>query len=321
MHMTKTSAKLAPVESVEDLQFTDVDSSDVEIMDGVGALASTDHRSDDGPAASDSHLSDVMDSELHLVTEPYIGKWNRLISQTNWDKGRIISEWRLALIESGAEGAAFSDETWSKQVGAVTSQHVGRLRRVFDRFGTTCTSFPGLYWSHFLAGLDWDDAEMWLEGALRSNWSISEMRKMRWEASGGDPKHAPKDEELITSEVDDDFDPLTAQSEEEGDRERADRIEASGPLAEGPDFGEEDSDEPSDRSRNQDDPGFESDSVDASKQLVNPFSSLPTLPPDIADAMEQFKLGIVRHRANHWADVSQKDMLDVLDALKSFVAR
>ena len=69
------------------------------------------------------------------------------------------------------------------------------------------------------------------------------------------------------------------------------------------------------------DPSFESESFDASKEPGNPFAGLPELPPDIADALEQFKLSIVRHRSSKWADVSQKELLDVLDALKLFVDR
>ncbi len=52
----------------------------------------------------------------------------------------------------------------------------------------------------------------------------------------------------------------------------------------------------------------------------NPFVSLPKLPVDIAEAMENFKLAIVRHRSTHWSDISQSDLLQVLDALKQFVA-
>jgi hypothetical protein len=262
-----------------------------------------------------------LDPQAQTVTAPFVGQWNTLISQTNWEKGKIISEWRSALIAADASPSSFSDETWTKQVGAVTSQHVGRLRRVYERFGPTCVSYPGLYWSHFLAAIDWDDAELWLEGAMRSHWSISEMRKTRWESSGGDPKNGPKDEELITSEVDDDFDALTAEADEEFDREKRDRAESSGPLAEGPDFGEEDS-EPSMAGQSQPgDPPFESESFDASKEQGNPFVGLPDLPPDVSDAMEQFKLSIVRHRASKWADISQKQLIDVLDALKMFADR
>ncbi|HUP82430.1 MAG TPA: hypothetical protein VM260_28005 [Pirellula sp.] len=262
-----------------------------------------------------------LDARSLKVTAPFVGQWHTLISQTNWEKGKIIFEWRSALIAADAAISCFSDETWTKQVGAVTSQHVGRLRRVYERFGRTSKSYPGLYWSHFLAAIDWDDAELWLEGAMRSRWSISEMRKTRWVSNGGDPKNGPRDEELITSELDDDFDPLTAEVDEESDREKRDRAESSGPLAEGPDFGDADY-EPSiaDESQAGDSP-FESESFDAAKDPGNPFVGLPDLPPDIADALEQFKLSIVRHRASKWADISQKQMLDVLDALKLFVDR
>lgn len=262
-----------------------------------------------------------LDQHAQTVTMPFVGQWHTLISQTNWEKGKIISEWRSALIAADADSHCFSDDTWSKQVGAVTSQHVGRLRRVYERFGATSSSYPGLYWSHFLAAIDWDDAELWLEGAMQSKWSISEMRKTRWETSGGDPKHPPKDEELITSEVDDDYDALTAQEEEESDRETRDRAESSGPLAEGPDFGEEDYDPSMAGATQPGDPPFESESFDASKDPGNPFVGLSDLPPDVSDALEQFKLCIVRHRSSKWSDISQKQMFDVLDALRQFVDR
>jgi hypothetical protein len=262
-----------------------------------------------------------LDPESLAVTEPFVGRWNTLISQTNWEKGKIISEWRAALIAAGAHVSAFSDETWSRQVGAVTSQHVGRLRRVFERFGGTQQTYPGLFWSHFLAAMDWDDAELWLEGAARSRWSVSEMRKTRWESSGSDPKHNPRDEELITSELDDDFDQLTAEADTESDRELEDRISSSGPLPEGPDFGEEDSLGANggdvSATDQEDVPWADTDPVD----LANPFAKLPELPPDVVDALDQFKLCIVRHRANHWSELSQATMLDVLEALRQFATR
>jgi hypothetical protein len=273
-------------------------------------------------SAESSIAAEALDAEAMSVTEPFVGQWNTLISQTNWEKGKIILEWRAALIDSGANPSVFSDETWSRQVGAVTSQHVGRLRRVYERFGTSQSSFPGLYWSHFLAGIDWDDAELWLEGAMRSKWSISEMRKMRWESNGGDPSHAPRDEELITTEVDEGFDALTQADDEESDRESKDRAEASGPLSEGPDFGEEEYEDYEPSAANSG-TGSESDSdnLDGGSDIVNPFAGLPTLPPDIDEALEQFKLSIVRHRASGWGDISQTQMIQVLDALKLFAMR
>ncbi len=276
----------------------------------------------ENPAAeSADQESPILDEQSQAVTAPFVGQWNKLVSQTNWEKGKIITDWRDALIASGAPVSSYSDETWSKQVGGVTSQHVGRLRRVHERFGGSQGSYTGLYWSHFLAALDWDDAELWLEGAVRSDWSVSQMRKMRWETAGSDPKHAPKDEELITSEVDGDFDQLVEEPEVESDRENDDRISASGPLAEGPDFGEEDLGSDGEAAV-----GVQSEDVawsdaDNESDMGNPFAGLPDLPPDVADALEQFKLCIVRHRASQWGDMSQKTMLDVLGALQQFAMR
>ena len=117
----------------------------------------------------------------------YVGRWNRLVSTTNWEKGRIIHQWREALRQAGAPAASYTDDAWSRQVSHVTPQHVGRLRRVFERFGQVYEQYEGLYWSHFQAACEWPDAEMYLQGAVENNWSISQMRDQRWEAMGGAP--------------------------------------------------------------------------------------------------------------------------------------
>ncbi len=116
---------------------------------------------------------------IETACSEYLGRWNRLVSTTNWEKGRIVAEWREALIEAGAAAAAYSDEAWSQRVGNVTPQHTGRLRRVYQRFAEMREAYHGLYWSHFQAALDWDDAEMWLEGAVQNRWSISQMQGER----------------------------------------------------------------------------------------------------------------------------------------------
>src|SRR4051812_31545091 len=111
--------------------------------------------------------------ELALIdqtSEQYLGQWKRLVSTTNWEKGQIIHEWREALRGSDAPAGEYSDESWSRRVGNVTPQHVGRLRRAYERFGAARGEYAGLFWSHFQAALDWEDAEMWLEGAVQSGW-------------------------------------------------------------------------------------------------------------------------------------------------------
>ncbi len=121
---------------------------------------------------------------LEQTSEQFLGQWKRLVSTTNWEKGQIIFHWRSALVAAGAGVSEYADEVWSRQVGQITPQHVGRLRRVFERFGEVREDYPGLYWSHFQAALDWDDAEMWLEGAVQSSWSIADMRAKRAETLG-----------------------------------------------------------------------------------------------------------------------------------------
>ena len=195
----------------------------------------------DLPAADSSPaLADlpVLSESLVVASQPYVGQWNRLVSTTNWEKGRIIVQWREALISQGLPVAEYSDEAWCRLVGGVTGQHVGRLRRVFQRFGEVQKQFKGLYWSHFQAAIDWNDAEMWLEGAVQSLWSVSQMRHQRWETLGGTPDSAPREEDAVAGELDEDFEP--AQNREPESRSVTGTMaEVSGPAPEGPDFGEE----------------------------------------------------------------------------------
>lgn len=144
------------------------------------------------------------DDELAEVAQPFIGQWNRLISTTNWEKGRIINQWRQALIDSGADASQYSDEAWAERVGGVTAPHVGRLRRVHDRFASSYETYSGLYWSHFLAALDWDDAPLWLEGAAREGWTVAAMRQQRWQAHGAVQSQRPTSSQIVEVDTDED---------------------------------------------------------------------------------------------------------------------
>jgi hypothetical protein len=244
----------------------------------------------------------------------YLGRWNRLISTTNWEKGRIISAWRGALVESDAPQQAYSDEAWARRVGNVSGQHVGRLRRVYDRFGDNYTNYSGLFWSHFQAVLDWDDAEMWLEGAVQSNWSVAQMRDQRWEALGGPEDKKPRPEDVITGEYDED-----SQSYED---DAPSTIDGSldvvrDPDAEGADAEAEEFDPSVDGLPYETDTLPESDAADGpASSPVRPFENLPKLPDDIQDAVESFKLAILAHKMTGWEDVSCDDVLAALNALK-----
>ena len=258
-------------------------------------------------------LSSEQEEELAELAQPFVGRWNSLISTTNWEKGRIISQWRDALIESGVESSQYSDEAWVRRVGGVTAPHVGRLRRVHDRFASTYETYPGLFWSHFLAALDWEDAPLWLEGASGESWSVSQMRNKRWEAEGAVESKRPTNSEIVDVDTDEDV-VLPAQgggrTKEYGD----DSGVASGPVHESPDFGEGEELTPMGGG---DTVAANATSVAAESNdepIVQPFAGLPELPDDIADAFESLKLAVLRHKTAGWTETDADSVQKHLDA-------
>lgn len=255
------------------------------------------------------------------VSQPYVGRWNTLVSTTNWEKGRIIVDWREALIAEDAAASEYSDEAWARLVGGVTGQHVGRLRRVFGRFGRVQQQYDGLYWSHFQAALDWEDAEMWLEGAVQNGWSVSQMRNQRWETLGAVAAERPRDEEIVSGELDEDFEP--AQDAQPSARKATEAAQdAASPTGSGE---KPDSDrEPPKKTEAKQKESEEGDPSGAAiyspdephVAFVRPFENLADLPDDLADAFESFKLAILRHKTAGWVEISREDVLASLDALK-----
>ncbi|HEY4311758.1 MAG TPA: hypothetical protein VGN12_20090 [Pirellulales bacterium] len=264
-------------------------------------------------------LASTLEDETSVT---FVKQWDRLVSSTNWDKGRIIHEWRTALVASQASATQFSDEAWSRRVGNVSGQHVGRLRRVFERFDEVRASYDGLFWSHFQAALEWNDAEMWLEGGVQNGWSVSQMRSSRWLAMGAPDDLRPQESDVITAEMDEDFSDVrheVAQIVDPGQNESSASDGATGPnYNEGPDFG----DEPYEAEAVGEGTPFDADAADypaeASAPPTRPFENLPTLPPDLAEAFESFKLAILRHKVSGWIDVPRDDVLRALEALNQF---
>ena len=256
-------------------------------------------------------LAQPLGEEVIAASSPFVGRWQTLVTTTNWEKGRIILDWRTALQKSGSPITDYSDEAWGALVGNVTGQHVGRLRRVHERFGEVQTEYEGLYWSHFQAAIDWQDAEMWLEGAVQNDWSISQMRAKRWETVGdGSPPPAEPTGEFIEEEV-----PLDAiepagsiTSEVQTPPHEADESDSGAvePSSSGSSSGESDSHDTE-----------PSPTAAEKREPVRPFADLPELPDDLADAFEQYKLAIISHRLSAWSEVSQDDVLASLDALRA----
>ena len=270
---------------------------------------------------SDTNTSnELIDAEIPFEDSPfveetstkYLGRWNLLVSTTNWEKGRIICEWQEELVAAGTPAGSRSDEAWSRRVGNVSPQHTGRLRRVFQRFGEVNEQYAGLYWSHFQIALDWPDAEMWLEGAVQNGWSVARMRDQRWETLGETSELNPLEEEVVAADLDEDAkaaaetiqEPVSGSLDVVQDAEAAkyDEFDAEGKTHE------------AGRRTVDDEAVVPFD--EATTEPTRPFENLPPLPADLNEAFEAFKLAVLHHRLSGWQDVSLDDVLATLDALK-----
>jgi len=258
-------------------------------------------------------------TEVDKTSLEFLGRWSRLVSTTNREKGRIICQWREALIDTAAETQSYSDEAWSRRVGNISPQHVGRLRRVYQRFGTEYEQYPGLYWSHFQAALEWHDAEMWLEGAVQNGWSVARMRHQRWETLGGGEDQKPDDQDIVAAELDEDVSPADDSSPETIPEllgvVRDPQADDKPTLAESPLI-----DEPVEPPavESSDESGMP-DEDSASVGPVRPFENVPSLPSDLNEAFETFKLAILNHKVSGWREISCQDVLVALEALKQLV--
>lgn len=93
----------------------------------------------------------------------------------------------------------------------------------------------------------------------------------------------------------------------------------AGPVYEGPDFGDEEEltslDGAPDRGRADASGESDEDEAAAPASPVQPFAGLPELPDDLADALEQMKLAVLRHKTAGWRDVSAGTVQKYLDAM------
>jgi hypothetical protein len=265
---------------------------------------------------------------IEELSDPYIGNWNTLVSQTNWEKGAVILRWRKVMIDTELPYGAYSDEAWARRVGNVTSQHVGRLRRVAERFGEKANGYPNLFWSHFQSALDWDDAELWLEGASQNRWSVAQMRIQRWEAIGAPAELKPRDEDIFTAELDDEAIPRNDSSAVEKRQLRSDRTEAkiseigAADIVEGFDSSVPpfplDEEKPL-RKEPKKSKTKNAEAGPSTGELLASLKDFSDLPSDLAEALETFKVAILNHKLSGWKDVTPSKLLKLLDAFKALV--
>ena len=190
---------------------------------------------------------------------------------------------------------------------------------MFERFGESRESYDGLYWSHFQAALDWNDAEMWLEGAVQNDWSISEMRRQRGETLGESP--STKRTASRPADWDEDAEPLPNEQSTDSLTGKLDLVRpAQKPIRS----------TSKTKSSRIGTPRPELPTTLMATTIacrrrhaepVRPFANLARLPADVSEAFESFKLCILKHKLAGWMELSRDEMLAALDALKELALR
>ncbi|MDO5552230.1 MAG: hypothetical protein Q4G68_00585 [Planctomycetia bacterium] len=268
------------------------------------------------PVPENDSLTPELATSVDEIAMEFVSFWNRLVSQTNWEKGKVIHTWRTRLIEAGVPHSLYTDEAIAKRIGNVSGQHVGRLRRVFEQFESP-DAYPTLYWSHFQAALDWQDASEWLQKAADEALSVAAMRIARWEKYGAPADRKPKDSEIVLAEPDEDVNPFNDSNSDEsstkGSGEKKKNENASTKTVRDPD------------ASNPDPNSFAGDENQwqtcgkTTADVLNSLNKMPSLPDDLADAFEMLKLAIVSHKLTKWSDVPAEHILDYLNAMRAIV--
>ena len=262
-----------------------------------------------------------LDPRTQSCSRPFVHRWYELESFTAWERGRIIHQWRTEMKRRGLPRSQYSDAAWCRLVGGRCSpQHVGRLRRVFERFGDSHETYPGLYWSHFYAALDWDDAELWLQGAVENRWTVQQMQQQRSRALQQPPPPAPEEPEVFAWSF-----PVTESAEPDGPTQIEPQADASPEpaVSEAAQAVQAAESSPAEETA-----GAESEAGDEAEPGAPPARSkpvalggaaLPELPEDLIEPLEAFKLAVLHHKQTGWAQVSVQDVLQAVEHLRQFV--
>ena len=273
------------------------------------------------------------------IASEFVGFWNRLVSQTNWEKGKVIHSWRTKLIEAGLPRRIYSDESIAQRIGNVSPQHVGRLRRVYERFGAS-EPLPNLFWSHYQAALDWEDADDWLQKASDEKLSVAQTRIARWEKYGAPPARKPKESEIIAEEPDADVNPFNDSDADFGAFDPGDaddfprsnggrREYESGDETIEPTEGElgGDKEKKAKKGKNDaevdlgefegDDEPWESEPTrQSTADVLDGMSKLDPIPTDFAEPFEALKVAIMTRKLAAWDDVQPVQIAAYLSAMK-----
>lgn len=258
------------------------------------------------------------------IASEFVGFWNMLVSKTNWEKGKVIHSWRTKLQEAGMPRRIYSDDALAQRIGNVSPQHVGRLRRVYERFGDR-KPLPNLYWSHYQAALDWEDADEWLSQASEEKTSVAQMRIARWEKTGAKLKHKPKEEDIVDAEKDEDVNPFN-DSDAALDPETAITPGRATVSIDDDDDDEEKEKKSKKKKHKQTDelgeyggetePWENSTEVFGTPEVLDALAKLDDLPEDLAEAFETLKIAILSHKMTGWEEVKPKLIAAYLSEFK-----
>ena len=162
--------------------------------------------------------------------------------------------------------------------------------------------------------MDWPDAEMWLEGAAQSGWSVAEMRAERWESLGAPAELKPREEDIITAELDED---VVGRPSAGLDRESVAEVRDVTRRVGRPSDGEPLDDDADGATRpTQATPASRRPSKRCRSSRVRPFEDLPRAARRPGRRPGGDEAGDPHHKLAGWAEVSRDDVLLALDALK-----
>ncbi len=130
-----------------------------------------------------------------------------------------------------------------------------------------------------------------------------------WEAMGAPADQKPRDRDIITAELDEDRSLGTDEKQVTTARTATVRDPGGDTETFAPDYGEAQDASPEQVAQSvsgRDEP-----------PQIRPFAELPTLPADVSDSFESFKLAILHHTMQGLEEVNRDDVVSTLEALKA----
>lgn len=125
------------------------------------------------------------DSEEQLVARA-----QEAVSHCRWVVGECAATWTARYARGRTDG------DFAVLIG-ISGDQVYQRRRVWETFGEIRNLYPSLKWSHFYAGLTWEDARDCLSWAEETHSTVAEMRAWRRAQRGEDLSVDSGEEETV----------------------------------------------------------------------------------------------------------------------------